>query len=37
MILKMDGAYVEVKKYEHKREGRGGAMGAVCHTGYSTT
>lgn len=29
MILKMDGAYVEVKKYEPKREGRGGAMGAV--------
>jgi hypothetical protein len=29
MILKMDGQYVEVKKYEPKREGRGGAMGAV--------
>ena len=29
MILKLDGAYVEVRKYEHKREGRGGAMGAV--------
>lgn len=29
MILKMDGSYVEVKKYEHKREGRGGAMGAI--------
>ena len=29
MILKIDGAYVEVKKYEPKREGRGGAMGAV--------
>ena len=30
MILKLDGQYVEVKKYEPKREGRGGAMGAVC-------
>ena len=30
MILKMDDQYVEVKKYEPKREGRGGAMGAVC-------
>jgi hypothetical protein len=29
MILKMDNSYVEVKKYEPKREGRGGAMGAV--------
>jgi translation elongation factor P/translation initiation factor 5A len=29
MILKIDGAYVEVKKYEHKKEGRGGAMGAI--------
>lgn len=31
MILKLDGQYVEVKKYEPKREGRGGAMGAVCN------
>lgn len=31
MILKLDGNYVEVKKYEPKREGRGGAMGAVCN------
>lgn len=30
MILKLDGQHVEVKKYEPKREGRGGAMGAVC-------
>lgn len=30
MILKIDDSYVEVKKYEPKREGRGGAMGAVC-------
>jgi hypothetical protein len=30
MILKIDNTYVEVKKYEPKREGRGGAMGAVC-------
>ena len=29
MILKLDGQHVEVKKYEPKREGRGGAMGAV--------
>ena len=29
MILKIDGSYVEVKKYEHKKEGRGGAMGAI--------
>jgi translation elongation factor P/translation initiation factor 5A len=29
MILKIEGAYVEVKKYDHKKEGRGGAMGAI--------
>jgi hypothetical protein len=29
MILRLEGQYVEVKKYEPKREGRGGAMGAV--------
>jgi translation elongation factor P/translation initiation factor 5A len=29
MILKIDGSYVEIKKYEHKKEGRGGAMGAI--------
>jgi hypothetical protein len=33
MILKLDGQHVEVKKYEPKREGRGGAMGAVCNIG----
>lgn len=32
MILKLDNSYVEVKKYEPKREGRGGAMGAVCES-----
>ena len=34
MILKLDNCYVEVKKYEPKREGRGGAMGAVCECFY---
>jgi translation elongation factor P/translation initiation factor 5A len=37
MILKMDGAYVEVKKYEHKREGRGGAMGAIEFVDLNTS
>jgi translation elongation factor P/translation initiation factor 5A len=37
MILKMDGSYVEVKKYEHKREGRGGAMGAIEYIDLNTS